>query len=133
MTSFRKIRVIAYLVLLFAAGTALGLGWSQMKRPAWTQSPEWAQRWLERRMRSDFEAIKAAPEQQAELRPLYDQLLADFRVVQQEAEGKLNAAFGRFGLEMSRKVTPEQLEILREKHQRPKTGSGEKPSQALAP
>ena len=133
MTSFRKIRVIAYLVLLFAAGTALGLGWSQMKRPAWMQSPEWAQRWLERRMRSDFEAIKATPEQQAELRPLYDQLLADFRAVQQEAEGKLNAAFGRFGLEMSRKVTPEQLEILREKHQRSKTGSGEKPSQALAP
>jgi hypothetical protein len=133
MTSFRKVRVVLYLTLLFAAGTALGLGWSQMKRPAWTQSPEWAQRWLERRMRSDFEAIQATPEQQAELRPLYDQLLADFRAVQQEAEGKLNAAFGRFGLEMSRKVTPEQLEILREKHQRSKTGSGEKPSQALAP
>jgi hypothetical protein len=129
MTSFRKIRVIAYLVLLFAAGTALGLGWAQMKRPAWTQSPEWAQRWLERRMRSDFEAIKATPEQQAELRPLYDQLLADFRAVQQEAEGKLNAAFGRFGLEMSHKVTPEQLEQLKRNNQRLKSAQ----SQPLKP
>jgi hypothetical protein len=118
MTSFRKIRVVVYLVLLFAAGTALGLGWSQMRRPAWTQSPEWAQRWLERRMKSDFETIQATPEQQAELRPLYDALLTDFRAVQSEAEGKLNAAFGRFGLEMSRKVTPEQLEKLKQNNQR---------------
>jgi len=127
MTSFRKIRVVVYLVLLFAAGTALGLGWSQMKRPVWTQSPEWAQRWLERRMESDFKAIEATPEQQAELRPLYDQLLTDFRAVQEEASGNLNAAFGRFGLEMSLKVTPEQLEKLRQNNQRLKPAQSQSP------
>lgn len=123
MTTFRKLRVVLYLSLLFGAGIALGVAGSQARRPAWTQSPEWAQRWLERRMKNDFAAIAATPEQQTELRPLYDQLLTDFRAVQTEAENGLNAAFGRFGIAMSQKVTPEQLEMLRQMQQRGKAAA----------
>lgn len=117
MTSFRKIRVVVYLVLLFAAGTALGLGWSQMRRPAWTQSPEWAQRWLQRRMQSDFETIQATPEQQAKLKPSYDRLLSDFNAIQQESAQKVTDAFKRHGLDMWKQLTPEQREIIRQTNQ----------------
>jgi hypothetical protein len=110
------IQIILTLVVLFGLGglcgytvaTRLGAG-----RPAWARSPEWAQCWLQVRMKMDFDAIEAAPEQQVELRPVYDRLLADFKSIQAEAESKLREAFIRHGRDLEGKLTPAQREAYR--------------------
>jgi hypothetical protein len=109
-------QIVVFLVLLFSLGGVCGYAMStqiQPRRPAWTQSKEWAARWIEHRMSSDFSAIQATPEQQELLRPIYEQLLADFSVIQDESAQKIGAAFKRHGTEMWKQLTPEQREQLR--------------------
>ena len=118
MTAFRKFRVVLYLLLLFAAGTACGLGWAEARRPAWTRGPEWARRWMDHRMKLDFEAVQATPEQQAALRPSYERLVTEFSTVQVEASAKLNQAFVRHGFELMQTLSPEQVEAYKKLNQR---------------
>lgn len=113
-------QIVIYLVLLFSLGGVCGYAMSTQippRRPAWTQSKEWAARWIEHRMSTDFAAIHATPEQQEKLRPIYDQLLEDFSVIQDQSAQKVGAAFKRHGVEMWKQLTPEQREQLREINQ----------------
>ncbi len=117
-------QIIVSLVVLFGLGGLCGYAMSarvHSGRPAWTRSEEWAQRWLERRMQSDFAAIEATPEQQAVLRQSYDRLLSDFNAIQAEASAKLTEAFKRHGADMWRQLTPKQQESLRQINQQRKS------------
>lgn len=113
-------QIIISLVVLFGLGGLCGYAMSarvHSGRPAWTQSQEWAERWLEQRMSQDFARLEATPEQQAVLRQSYDRLLSDFNAIQTEASAKVTDAFKRHGLEMWKQLTPKQRETLRKTNQ----------------
>jgi Spy/CpxP family protein refolding chaperone len=113
-------QIIITLVVLFGLGGLCGYAMSariHSGRPAWTQSQQWAERWLEQRMAQDFARIDATPEQQAKLKPSYDRLLSDFNAIQAEASAKVAEAFKRHGLDMWKQLTPEQREIIRQTNQ----------------
>jgi len=113
-------QITVSLALLFGLGGLCGYAMSaraQSGRPAWTRSQQWAERWIEHRMAQDFARLDATPEQQALLRPSYEQLLSDFSAIQAEASAKVADAFKRHGTEMWKQLTPEQREILRQTNQ----------------
>ena len=110
-------KVVSCLVALFVMGSMCGYAVSSRvthSRPAWTQSQEWAERWLEQRMAQDFSRIEATPEQQAQLKPSYDRLLSDFNAIQRESAQKVTDAFKRHGLDIWKQLTPKQRETLRQ-------------------
>ncbi len=110
-------RILFSLFALFALGGLCGYAMSnrvQSGRPAWTQSQEWARRWIEHRMARDFARLEATPEQQVALRSSYEQLLSEFNVIQAEASAKVSEAFKRHGAEMWKQLTPEQRRELRQ-------------------
>ncbi len=116
MNASPKLRIVACLALLFALGGVCGFATSRQfdpSRPAWTRSPQWAERWLERRMAEDFARLEVTPEQAERLRPSYAQLLSDFNAIQQESQQKVAEAFKRHGLETWKQLTPEQRERQR--------------------
>jgi Spy/CpxP family protein refolding chaperone len=113
-------KVVSCLVALFVMGSMCGYAVSSRVthgRPAWTQSQEWAERWLEQRMAQDFSRIEATPEQQAQLKPSYDRLLSDFNAIQRESAQKVTDAFKRHGLDIWKQLTPKQRETLRQTNQ----------------
>jgi len=113
-------QIIISLVVLFGLGGLCGYAMSarvHSGRPGWTQSQEWARRWIEHRMAQDFARIEATPEQQAVLRQSYDRLLSDFNAIQAEASAKVTEAFKRHGTDMWRNLTPKQRETLRQTNQ----------------
>lgn len=109
-------QIVLCLLLLFALGGVCGYAMSSRippRRPAWTQSREWAAHWMEHRMATDFAAIQATPEQREALRPAYDALLEDFHSIQNESAQKIGAAFKRHGTEVRKHLSPAQREQLR--------------------
>jgi len=116
MNNASKLRIITCLALLFTLGGVCGFATSRQfdpSRPAWTRSPQWAERWLERRIAEDFARLEVTPEQEARLRPIYDRLLSDFNAIQQESQQKVTDAFKRHGTDLWKQLTPEQRERQR--------------------
>lgn len=117
MNTRQVLKVIGCLLLLFVLGSVCGYALSgRMPRPraSWMASKPWAERWLQQRMTQDFERLGITTEQEAKIRPVYDQLLADFNAIQRESQQKVADAFRRHRTEMRKHLTPEQREQLRQ-------------------
>lgn len=110
-------QIVVCLVVLFALGSICGYAVSDRVvrvRQARAQPLEWADRWMERRIAEDFARLSVTPEQEAALRPVYERLLSDFKVIQQESAQKVTDAFKRHRVDTWKQLTPAQREIFRQ-------------------
>ena len=103
-------KIILSLAALFLLGGVCGYAVSnrQADRPA-AKAP-WEERWMELRQREDIERLKLTPEQVAQARPAYDQLLADIRKVREQTARGIFRAVSTQGRTLSEQLTPEQRE-----------------------
>jgi hypothetical protein len=110
------VKVAACLATLFLFGGVCGFAMSGWIVGRWTTrtNAAWTERWLERRVAEDFATLQPSSAQQAQLRPLYHQLVADFVAIQQDSAQRVNDAFRRFNREVRGKLTSEQREAMRE-------------------
>ncbi len=114
------LKIFICLLALFLMGSVCGYAVSgriSQWRPASSRTQEWAERWLEKRMARDFAAIEATPEQQQQLRPSYERLLSDFNAIQDESAQKVTEALKRHSLDLRKKLTPAQREIIKQTNQ----------------
>ena len=81
-------------------------------RASYPRSTQWAECWLEQRMAQDFAAIKATPEEQEKLRPVYEHLLEDFKTIQKEAAQKVTESFKQHTREVRDQLTAEHREAM---------------------
>jgi hypothetical protein len=108
-------KIVSCLLTLFLLGGACGYAIagraSKSRLPGGRGS--WAERWMERRIAEDAEFVGLTPEQQTELRPLYDRLVAEFNAIQQEASEKVGRSVKRMNRDILERLTPEQQQAYR--------------------
>lgn len=104
------LQIVFILIGLFFTGGVCGYAFSnrQTDRPA--SNANWEERWMELRQREDIERLKLTPEQIAQARPAYDQLLADIRRVREQTAHGIFRAVSAQGRTLSDQLTPEQRE-----------------------
>lgn len=122
------LKIASCLIALFLMGSMCGYAVSGRiggKGASFPHLTQWAERWLEQRMEQDFAAIQATPEQQEKLRPLYDHLLNDFKVIQHEAAQKVTESFKNHNRELRDQLTAEQRDAMQKLNQE-RMGRGRK-------
>ena len=114
------LKIVVCLTALFLLGSVCGYATSGRiaTRPAYPRdSSQWAERWLQQRMAEDFARLGATPEQQEELRPIYNRLLTEFNAIQAESAQKVAASFKRHGRDIWMQLTPEQRDEFQKLNQ----------------
>jgi Spy/CpxP family protein refolding chaperone len=101
-------KIIFSLAALFLLGGVCGYAFSnhQTARPA--TKDRWEEHWVELRLREDIDRLKLTPEQVAQARPSYDQLLAELRKVREQTARGVFRAVSANGRTLSQQLTPEQ-------------------------
>src|SRR4051794_4965930 len=111
MTRTGPLKIILALAALFFLGGVCGYAFSNRKtEDGWVRErqPTWEDRWVEQRLREDIERLKLTPEQIAQTRPSYDQLLADVRLVREQTARGIFRAVSAHRQTLSEQLTPEQ-------------------------
>ena len=108
MTRTATPKVILCLIVLFLLGGVCGYSFSnrQVERPS--SKVRWEEQWLDLRQREDIARLKLTPEQVAQARASYDQLLADLRKVREQTAHGIFRAVSAQGQALSQQLTPEQ-------------------------
>jgi hypothetical protein len=108
MTRTGTTKIILSLAALFLFGGVCGYALSnrQTDRPA--TEARWEERWLELRQQEDIERLNLTPEQVAQARPSYDQLLTDIQRVRAQTARGIYRAVSAQGRTLSEQLTPEQ-------------------------
>jgi Spy/CpxP family protein refolding chaperone len=110
MTRPGTTKVILSLAALFLLGGVCGYAVSNRQTERFSTKANWEERWMELRIREDIERLKLTPEQAAQARPSYDQLLADIRKVREQTARGIFRAVSTQGRTLSEQLTPEQRE-----------------------
>ena len=110
MTRTRTAKIILSLVVLFLFGGVCGYAISNRQTERRANKAGWEQSWMELRIREDIERLKLTPEQAAQARPSYDQLLVDIRKVREQTARGIYRAVSAQGRTLSEQLTPEQLQ-----------------------
>jgi len=108
MTRPRTTRIILSLAALFLLGGVCGYAFANRQTERFTTKANWEERWIELRVREDIVRLKLTPEQVAQARPSYDQLLADIRKVREQTAHGIFRAVSAQGRALSEQLTPEQ-------------------------
>ena len=108
MTRPRTARIIVSLVALFLLGGVCGYAFANRQPERLATKAHWEERWIELRVREDIVRLKLTPEQVAQSRPSYDQLLADIRKVREQTAHGIFRAVSAQGRTLSEQLTPEQ-------------------------
>jgi len=110
MTRSRTARIILSLAVLFLLGGVCGYAFANRQAERLATKAHWEERWIELRVREDIVRLKLTPEQVAQSRPSYDQLLADIRKVREQTAHGIFRAVSAQGRTLSEQLTPEQRE-----------------------
>ncbi len=108
MTRPRTTRIILSLAALFLLGGVCGYAFANRQTDRLATKAHWEERWIELRVREDIVRLKLTPEQVAQSRPSYDQLLADIRKVREQTAHGIFRAVSAQGRTLSEQLTPEQ-------------------------
>jgi hypothetical protein len=108
MTRTGTTKIILSLFTLFLLGGVCGYAFSNRQADSSAVKAPWEERWMELRIREDIERLKLTPEQVAQARPSYDQLLADIRRVREQSVRGIFRAVSSQGRSLSEQLTPEQ-------------------------
>jgi hypothetical protein len=108
MTRTGTTKIILSLVTLFLLGGVCGYAFSNRQADSSAAKAPWEERWMELRIREDIERLKLTPEQVAQARPSYDQLLVDIRRVREQSVRGIFRAVSSQGRSLSEQLTPEQ-------------------------
>src|SRR5947209_9598529 len=84
MTRTGPTKIILALAALFLLGGVCGYAFSTRQADRAATAGRWEDRWVEQRLREDIARLKLTPEQVAQTRPAYDQLLVDVRQVREQ-------------------------------------------------
>lgn len=101
-------KIILALVALFLLGGVCGYAFSNRPVDQADAKARWEESWTEARLREDIERLKLTPEQVAQARPLYDQLLADIGKVREQTARGIFRAVTTQGRALTEQLTPEQ-------------------------
>ncbi|HEV7405265.1 MAG TPA: hypothetical protein VGO11_20140 [Chthoniobacteraceae bacterium] len=110
MTRTGPTKIILALAALFFLGGVCGYAFSNRQAEPPATSGRWEDRWVEQRLREDLERLKLTPDQVAQTRPSYDQLLADVRQVREQTARGMFRAVSAHRQTLSEQLTPEQRE-----------------------
>jgi Spy/CpxP family protein refolding chaperone len=110
MKRSRIARIILSLAVLFLLGGVCGYAFASRHTERLATKAHWEEGWLELRVREDIARLKLTPEQIAQSRPSYDQLLADIRNVREQTARGIFRAVSAQGRTLSEQLTPEQRE-----------------------
>ena len=110
MTRPRTTKILLSLAALFVLGGVCGYAFANRQTDRLATKARWEERWIELRVREDIVRLKLTPEQIAQARPSYDQLLADIRKVQEQTAHGIFRAVSAQGRTLSEQLTPEQHE-----------------------
>ena len=102
------LQIVLSLAGLFFLGGVCGYAVSNRQTERFSTKANWEDRWTELRIREDIERLKLTPEQAAQARPSYDQLLADIRKVREQTAHGIFRAVSTQGRTLSEQLTPEQ-------------------------
>jgi hypothetical protein len=108
MTRPRIARIILSLAALFILGGVCGYAFANRPTERLATRTHWEEGWIELRVREDIVRLKLTPEQVAQSRPSYDQLLADIRKVREQTAHGIFRAVSAQGRALSEQLTPEQ-------------------------
>ena len=108
MTRTGTAKIILSLAALFLFGGVCGYALSNRQTPSPATEARWEERWLELRLQEDIERRKLTPEQVAQARPSYDQLLADIQKVRAQTARGIFRAVSAQGRTLSEQLTAEQ-------------------------
>ena len=108
MNTFRIVKILTGFAVLFGLGGVCGSAISSRPAVAAARQAQREESWVNARMREDAERLKLTPAQIEAARPLYDQMLADFRSVREEATRGLVQAAVKQGRALWTQLTPEQ-------------------------
>jgi len=108
MNAFRMVKILAGFAVLFGLGGVCGSAVTSRTAAASARQAHWEENWVKARMHEDAERLKLTPEQIEAARPVYDQMLADFRSVREEASRGLVQASVKQGHALWQELTPEQ-------------------------
>jgi Spy/CpxP family protein refolding chaperone len=103
-------KVVLCLTALFLLGGVCGYALSTRQTDRRAPKAAWEEHWTQLRLREDIERLKLTPEQVAQARPSYDQLLADIRKVREQTARGIFRAVSAQGRMLSEQLTPEQRE-----------------------
>lgn len=112
MITKRIIKVGLSLTALFVFGGVCGfaIAMRRMSNPAVRAQLE--DRWIDARRRDDATRLKLTPGQAEQVRPSYQQMLADVRAVREGAASGVIEAATRQGRSMWQHLTPEQQQAF---------------------
>lgn len=110
MTRPGPTRIILSLIALFFLGGVCGYVFADHQPDLPPSKGHWEEQWMELRMREDVERLKLTPEQVGQVRPTYDQLLADIRRLREQTARGLFRAVSAQGRTLSEQLTAEQRE-----------------------
>jgi Spy/CpxP family protein refolding chaperone len=102
------IKIILALAALFLLGGVCGYALSNRQTDHAPTNIRWEDRWVEQRLREDIERLKLTPEQVAQTRPSYDQLLAEVRKVREQTARGIFRAVSAHRQTLAEQLTPEQ-------------------------
>src|SRR4051812_16904655 len=111
MTRTGPLKIILALAALFFLGGVCGYAFSNRQvEDSWVRERQltWEERWVEQRQREDLERLKLTPEQVAQTRASYDQLLADVRQVREQTARGMFRAVSSHRQTLSEQLTPVQ-------------------------
>jgi Spy/CpxP family protein refolding chaperone len=108
MTRTGTLKVILCLAALFLLGGVCGYAFSNRQADRAATSTRWEDRWVEQRLQEDIQRLKLTPEQIAQARPAYDELLADVRKVREQTARGIFQAVSTQRRSLSEQLTPEQ-------------------------
>ena len=108
MTRPRAARITLFLAALFLLGGVCGYAFANRRTERFATKAHWEERWIELRVREDIVRLKLTPEQIAQSRASYDQLLADIRKVREQTAHGIFRAVSAQGHTLSEQLTPEQ-------------------------
>ena len=105
-------KIILSLSALFFLGGVCGYAFSnrQTDRPA--KKANWEEHWVELRLNEDIDRLKLTPEQVAQARPSYEQLLAELRKVREQTARGVFRAVSTHGRTLSQQLTPDQRQAF---------------------
>src|SRR4051812_36888136 len=110
MTRTGPTKIILALAALFFLGGVCGYAFSNRQTDRAATNARWEDRWVDQRLQEDITRLKLTPEQVAQSRPSYDQLLADVRQVREQTARGIFRAVSAHRQTLSEQLTPEQRE-----------------------
>jgi hypothetical protein len=108
MMNFRIVKILAGFAVLFGLGGLCGSAVSTRPAAIAARQARWEEHWVQKRMQEDADRLRLTPEQVEKARPLYDQMLADFHSVREEATRNLVQATVKQGRALWPELTPDQ-------------------------